>query len=403
MPGAIFQLNLKGKQDIFLTGNPEINFIKQVYKRYINFASEVIRIAPNDISNFGSKMTVEIPRKGDFLHKMSFAFGLPPLKVKSGTYVGWTNSIGHAMIDYVDLEIGGLLVDRNYGLYMEIWHELTVKPGTRSIDDAIIGKYDHMKSLQVNANYPTSYTIPLKFWFCNNLGSAFPLLSLQYHSIKVIFNFRKFSECIVYDGDIPPDPVDIFAPNIVGEYIYIDDIYREKYIGAGHKFLISQIQHISGVSVGSGSVSRIHLPFNNPVSELLWILRETESGLNNDWFNFSQRDVQLEKPVFPLMKEARLLLDGKERVEAQLQLIYNTLLIARYHTNITSKHIYILPFCNEPEKWYPTGSLNFSRIQTAELIVETFPNIKSSTIYVFAKNFNYLYVSEGMARLEFSV
>ena len=36
--GGLLQLVAKGKQDVFLTGNPQITWFKMVYRRYTNFA-----------------------------------------------------------------------------------------------------------------------------------------------------------------------------------------------------------------------------------------------------------------------------------------------------------------------------------------------------------------------------
>jgi hypothetical protein len=38
--GGLLQLVATGKQDVFLTGNPQISFFKMVYRRHTNFATE---------------------------------------------------------------------------------------------------------------------------------------------------------------------------------------------------------------------------------------------------------------------------------------------------------------------------------------------------------------------------
>ena len=38
--GGLLQLVATGKQDLFLTGNPQISFFKMVYRRHTNFATE---------------------------------------------------------------------------------------------------------------------------------------------------------------------------------------------------------------------------------------------------------------------------------------------------------------------------------------------------------------------------
>ena len=38
MGGGVLQLIYLGKQDIHLTGNPQMSFFKQVYRRYTNLS-----------------------------------------------------------------------------------------------------------------------------------------------------------------------------------------------------------------------------------------------------------------------------------------------------------------------------------------------------------------------------
>lgn len=402
MPGAVFQLKTKGPQDAFLTGTPTHNFIKQSYRQHKNFAIQKFRLPFRNQLDFGKKSDLDVLMKGDFIYKMSLQFTLPALTKTSGTFAGWTNSIGHAIIDYVDIEIGGLTIDRHYGLYLEIWNELTVKPGIRSAEDSLIGKFNNISSLESNAERETSYSIPLQFWFNTNIGAALPLINLQFHPVKLIFKMRPFEECIVFDGTTPPNIVDILKPHVLSEYIFIDDTERAILSTKDRRYLISQLQSIEGESVGSGGLHRSFLSFNQPCSEILWIIREQASDDNNDWFNFAKRNTTVNTPIMPLMEKAKLIVDNIDRTELlderTLRLVHSN----RYHTQTTNKHIYTIPLCNEPEKWYPTGTMNFSRIDTPELNIELPSSMPTSKIYIFAKNFNILDFREGMIQLGFS-
>lgn len=401
MGGAIYQLNVKGPQDLYLTGKPEFNFIKQNYKRHVNFASQRINIQFKNQVDFGRKFEIDIPRKGDFLYKLYFKFSLPQLVKTSGNFAGWTNSLGHAIIDYVDISIGGHIVDRHFGLFLEIWDELTRQ---NSSEELSIGKYNHINSLQFNALNSSNYEIPLKFWFCNNIGSVLPLISLQHHSIKLLFKLKTFDECIVFDGPTPPIPVSLYNYSILSEYIFIDDSERLKYIDKEHTFLINQIQTINGQSInlsnGNGGKHRTFLNFNHPCSELIFVLREQINSDNNDWFNFAQRETNILTSLKPLIQSAKLVLDGNDRTENidEFSLRNN-----RFHNSNSDKHIYVMSFCNEPEKWYPTGSLNFSLIDDPELQIQMGNNLVSPVkIFIFAKNYNIIHIKKGMFQLGFS-
>ncbi len=54
-------------------------------------------------------------------------FLTPPAAVDTSDYqqLSYTNSIGHALIQTVQVEIGGQPIDKQFGTWLEIWDELT--------------------------------------------------------------------------------------------------------------------------------------------------------------------------------------------------------------------------------------------------------------------------------------
>ena len=401
-PGAIYQLNVKSTQDQFLTGNPEFNFIKQVYKRHTNFAIEQKELLFDTIIDFGIPLVnIEIKRTADFLGKLYFKFTLPPLTITSGTYAGWTNSIGHVIINYIDLYIGGHLIDRHYGLFLEIWYELTVEAPVNSNVNSLIGKVDQLNLLQTNALTTNTYCVPLRYWFCSDISLALPILNLYNHKVELKLNMNNFQNCIVYDGNTPPLTVSIINPSILTEYIYIDDSEKIQYTNE-QTYLITQIQSSDVENIEYQNVFKSKLDFNHACSELLFVLREQSSEANNDWFNFAQRNIVPFTPVVPLLRNAKLKLDGLDRNEYLDEYTLRTVNSNRYHTNTTNKHIYIMPFCNEPENLGPSGSLNFSLIDAAELHLNLEPNISPSNLYVFVRNWNVINIRNGLFRLGFN-
>lgn len=163
MAGAIYQLKVRGPQDLFLTGKPVYSFIKQVYKRHVNFATQLIEIQSKNTVDFGKTIEFNIPRKADYLHKVSFTFTLPALSTTSGSYAGWTNSIGHAIIDYIEVSIGDQVITHHTGLYLEILNELTHTNVYNNSNATLLGKYPHIKALESNALIETVYEVPLQF------------------------------------------------------------------------------------------------------------------------------------------------------------------------------------------------------------------------------------------------
>ena len=62
------------------------------------------------------------------------------------------------------------------------------------------------------------------------------------------------------------------------------------------------------------------------------------------------------------------------------------------------KDIYVYSFCLEPEEHQPSGTCNFSRIDSAKLILSSSSKISN----IYAVNYNVLRIMSGMAGLAYS-
>ena len=82
---------ISGKQDIYLTINPEITFFKKVYKRHTNFSTELIEILPEQTINFNDELSF-ILNQGDAIHRCYFEITLPSYSF-SDKYITNTNYI----------------------------------------------------------------------------------------------------------------------------------------------------------------------------------------------------------------------------------------------------------------------------------------------------------------------
>jgi hypothetical protein len=70
MGGGLLQLVAYGAQDVYLTGNPQITFFKVVYRRHTNFSIESIQQTFNGNATLGQRVTCQISRNGDLVHKL---------------------------------------------------------------------------------------------------------------------------------------------------------------------------------------------------------------------------------------------------------------------------------------------------------------------------------------------
>ena len=349
MSGGIAQLVAIGAQDVHIVGKPEVSFFRSNYKRHTNFAQTVERqvIQGNPTSNGMS--TVRFERKGDLL---GYVFLAP----NNGSQAS-TNSVGDlvAKISKVELLIGGQVIDQQTSHFSQY------------IAPSILAQ-NLTKSTSGFAN-KTSRFYPLRFSFCEHVQSMLPLIALQYHDVEIRITW----------GATITGTWECYA-----QYVYLDNTEREAMAGMPHNMLITQTQK------AVASQSKIQeLNFNHPIKLLAAASPSDDLSIANDY------------------NKLKLQINGVDVTDFKYVDPHYTAVTAYYHTASSkdepagdgdNKLLFLYPFCLETCKYQPTGSLNFSRIDSARLVNDT----TNSTADVYAVNYNVLRIENGMGGLMYS-
>ena len=236
---------------------------------------------------------------------------------------------------------------------MEIWNELTLPKGKKQ-------GYDDM----IKATASTAAYVPLEFWFCRNIGLALPLIALQYHEVKINIEF----------SDTPFSDATLWA-----DYIFLDTDERRRFAQLSHEYLIEQVQFTGGESINSSNLSA-KLSFNHPVKELIW--QETTKKV---------------------LGKTKLMLNGNDRFAERDTKYFTHVQPYQHHTNIPDSgcNINVYSFALKPEEHQPSGTLNMSRIDTAQLKIS---DISQATgeVNIYAHSYNVLRILSGMGGLAYS-
>jgi hypothetical protein len=460
--GGLMQLVAYGAQDVYLTGNPQITFFKVVYRRHTNFAMEAIENPWNGAPNFGKQVTCTIQRNGDLIYRMYLQATLPSVSLLasdgSGAQFRWLNWVGHNLIDWVELQIGGQRIDKHYGQWLHIWNELTQEAGKQAGYAKMVGNIPQLTNLLVQGGEPCDndcaggepntwnevvncspeYTlyIPLQFWFCRNPGLALPLIALQYHEVRINLQFNALDNLMwSYSPQASSTSAintrvgnsGLVAASLYVDYIYLDTDERRKFAQVSHEYLIETLQFTGGESVTASS-NKLKLNFNHPCKELLWVVQRDsytscDANVINPWkgqqpFNFSDwwdRSV-LESGYSVTRVEgmaganpvvtALLQLNGHDRFQVRSGDYFNLVQPYQHHTNVPAVGINVYSFALQPEQHQPSGTCNLSRIDNTTLLLTISNNavgtLTSSTVYVYATNYNVLRVMSGMGGLAYS-
>ena len=346
MSGGIAQLIAIGAQDAHLVGSPEVSFFRSTFRRHTNFSQTVERqVIQGNVANNGMS-TVRFERKGDLLSYVYFA----PHRVSQGDTVAiadWT-----ALISKIELLIGGQVVDTQDSTYSTlIAPSLSATSQSKSV---LGGLYD---------GAGTAKFYPLRFAFCENWQSALPLVSLAYHDVEIRITW----------GSNASD----YGWNVYANYAYLDTDEREMFSSGGaQNMLITQTQK---AIASSGKVQELN--FNHPIKYLA-------AGGSN-------------LTILDAANKLKLQINGTDVSDFKFADPNFSAVPLYYHTSNSSvrgTQLFFLPFCLDAAKLQPTGTLNFSRLDSARIQSTT----QDFGADVYAVNYNVLRVENGMAGLLYS-
>ena len=476
MGGGLLQLVAYGAQDAYITGNPHITFWKVMYKRHTNFAMEAMRVNFTGAPTYGQRSVVVVNRNADLMFRTYLEVTLPDTRATATgaqADVLWTaggrRRLGYLLIQQVEIEIGGQVMDRHYGEWMYLWESLT-----SGYDQAV--RLDQMLGTSVEGSTstpagcngrPTVLYIPLSFWFCRNPGLALPLIALQYHEVRLNFTFRQATDLVQSTGWGSYGGLSGAAAAlprfkdaaVYVDYIYLDTDERRRFAQQTHEYLIDQLQYGLQQSVTSQTV-RLDLTLNHPVKELVWVYQDARK-LDCSGATLSALGATNTQPFTydDIANRCRLQLNGQDRFDERygdyfwkvqpyqhhsggaFELHSYTQLpvansIARSGQVVTNPDaigvlagqpdivgytqsinpINVYSFALAPEEHQPSGSCNFSRIDTTTLVFDSivgmdgrklaagsFPSKDYPYLFrMYAVNYNIFRVMSGMGGLAYS-
>jgi len=498
MGGGLLQLVAMGAQDAYLSGNPQITFWKGLFKRHTNFAMEPFRINFTGQPSWGTKQSATINRNADLLYSTYLEVQLPNYDSttrKNAVYNNDQFHLGYNLIKYAELEIGGQLIDRQYGEWMFLWDTLcgstekslngqqlvgaggrpsvTATAGTQPVGTNSVTSGTSAFLIDVNGQtsataslgqvfipavpagctgtvlagtlsnqpgHPTIVYVPLSFFYCRNPGAALPLIALQYHEVKINILWNE-NQLITGDYNHVPVPAQPTSAAIYVDYVYLDVEERRRMAQESHEYLIEQVQYNEDKGLSAYN-NRIDLTFNHPVKELVWVVQPTcyrsckigipttAVGARNTTTNLN-RLTPFTYDQTAVYKQ-HLQINGQDRLDPRFGDYFNKVQPYQHHTGITQTEyikydtlnsnagagtigllnqpgIYSYSFALKPEEHQPSGTCNFSRIDTATLVMQMSGDVTVSDkldltwdVRVYALNYNILRIMSGMAGLSYA-
>jgi hypothetical protein len=374
MSGALIDLVAQGVQDAYLTGNPEVSFFRQNYKRHTNFAQKAVRLDPNGNQ---TDINIKIPNKGDLLSYIWIDLG-------SDATLGGANSTAIAANTnnsaIFELWIGGQMVDRMDAFFMiQLWQKFLLDSGAKGMATQTAEDDISLFNSFLNGQW-----LPLHFFFCDYY--ALPLVALQYNEVEIRIQYAANPGA----GSGPPSDFKYYA-----NYILLDTDERAHFVNNDHEILIEQVQKIqSELPAATTANQNFNLGLlNHPVKCLSWGSAPATGNA------FTTTDVQI-------------YLNGNELFGSVMPDKLFTQVQGYYHSEFASEllkgdasqggsGLKMYSFAMKANKHQPTGTCNFSRLDNASLTIGTTAN-PPSNFDLYAVNFNVFRIKKGMGGIAFA-
>jgi hypothetical protein len=459
MPGGLMQLVNKGAQDQLVTGSPSFTHFRSVYKRHTEFAMEHFRLNFRGTNlelnaNLTKSFRVKVDRNAQLLHDCYVHVSLPdifspvnpvtpglhPEISPDATAIGyefqWIPNIGYNMINSVSVLVNGTAIVTHSGEWMKLYSYITHDANKRKIVDQMVGnvpelydpanaynrrnQYPHAISTTANVAQPSilgkDIVIPLHFWFCEDIGTALPLVALQYSEVEFVIEFAPiydlftvrdvrnsatttFGKRIKADPSAtefllnrflgPPLPNGIpinpsliswkLNPYIEATYIFLGDAEVVQLAKSDNSFKIKDIRVVAVPGV-HGAGNDVELTLVNLCTRVVWVAQRSDVEANNGVDNYTN---QLSSPYSlyttsltpwfstgsavgqnlsapDILIDGTIMFDGAERFNTKTQDFFSLLENYSHHTGRLIPGINTYSFALDHHTHQPSGHVNGS-------------------------------------------
>ena len=407
-----------GESDKYFTGNPKITFFKTVYRQHTNFGIESVRQDFNKIPILGHENSVKISRNGDLINKVYLIIELPKIKkiqtgnITNSTYVGWINSLGNHITEYIEIRIGGKTVDTIYPQWLDIYSSLFLSTDKQKSYNYLTLKSETDVSHLENGLHTQTLMIPLNFWFFDSYNSI-PLCALNYHDITFHLKFNSIQKLIKSDQvinnpiDDDNNPLDIIDAYLLVDYVFLDSEERNKIIKDPIEILIEQTQYLGKKTIKPNSnVFDYKIEHKYNIKEIYFMFQphtmiesNSETGNLPDEYNY--RDISDPAIKLEICNKIEFNITGNQKhppISSKLYLGINNF---NYHTNSPNDFIYSYSFALKPEEYQPSGTINFTNVDNSYMKFHLNQILDYIDFYFFSRNYNILIIQSGMAGVKF--
>ena len=353
-----------------LVGNPEITYFLERYSAPIPFAKRLEVISFDTQVKFDGESTVQIPKRGEMISNLYLKFTTPQLNAAI------CDSAMTYMIESVELYLGGQLVERLYGEYIEMMNDLKTPKGKQATLRYLTGKVYPETSSTVNS----VYTIPLPF-------------SCLVKGLEIDDSYIEFRVVLKSSTTFTINPVILWVTplniQLLVEYVYLN-IKLDRKIQ-----MYEQVQRVEFIAPAGLNNVRLQLGLMNPVKEMFYVIQNS-GAFGYDYTTngvFSLDGKSYTNGTTEQLSNLVLKFNNVERIDKNIgtPLFLRVIQPMEYHTRVPDRKFYMYSFSLDPENLaVPTGQVNMSRISNQILEITMNPSAQSRFIRIYAVSYNFI-------------
>ena len=375
MSAALIDLVSKGAQDVYITGSPQVSFFHQNYKRHTNFSIKPERLDYVGTFGPGNEVVIPLRTKGDLL---SYIWVEGPEIAAPGANSSGFFSTNDSSTTEFSLWIGGQEVTRLDSLFIQGVHNLLYNQDQAKASCAVTLDEIPENAFGTTTGRCDHYVIP--FFFSEDWTKSLPLTALQFHQVELRIRCRSGMNRTSDNGNLA-------APKVYGTYVYLDTDERELIVKQDHEILITQTQFQPMTSTDT-DVDLTY--FNHPCKAIHVVSSDADNSQWDTNFTFDTSTLYINGT--PLFEETSA--------------IYHHNVVPEMHCTalppaaLSTVATFTWPFCLTLNRSQPSGSLNFSRIDSAKLTLNGGTR-NGTLVRAYTVNYNILKIKDGMGGVAF--
>lgn len=209
MVASLLKIVSTGMQDERLQppkGQPSIGSLLNVFVKAGRYGTNWARIDFDTKPDFGKIAIARLPVQGELISRVFLVVQMPDIKTPQdlaksqpgfvGPHFGWTNSLGHNLVNQAQLHIGGVLSDTIPGQLMEVIDEFQT-PLEKTVETSrqILRKDNGFTDTSFGTTSTSEQVVVnLPFWFSRgDPGCFLPIDALNIDEARITLDFNTIN------------------------------------------------------------------------------------------------------------------------------------------------------------------------------------------------------------------